>query len=41
MRTTQGLSFAEIRNTIFENIPTEIGITRIEFEGPRLAIYTK
>jgi len=41
MHTTQGISFAEIRNTIFENIPTEIGITRIEFEGPRLAIYTK
>ena len=41
MHTTQGLSFAQIRNTIFENIPAEIGITRIEFEGPRLAIYTK
>jgi len=41
MQKPQGLSYAEIRNTIIGTIPPEIGITRIEFEGPRLAIYTK
>ncbi len=41
MQNTHGLSYAEIRNTILEKIPQEIGITRIEFEGPRLAIYTQ
>jgi len=41
MQKTQGLSHAEIRNSILQKIPPEIGITRIEFEGPRLAIYTK
>lgn len=41
MPSTNGLSYAEIRNTILEKIPSEIGITRIEFEGPRLAIYTQ
>jgi KH/beta-lactamase-domain protein len=41
MEKSHGLTFADIRNTIFEKIPAEIGITRIEFEGPRLAIYTK
>jgi KH/beta-lactamase-domain protein len=41
MQKSQGLSYAEIRNTILQKIPTEIGITRIEFEGPRLSIYTK
>jgi len=41
MQNTHGLSYAEIRNTILEKIPPEIGITRIEFEGPRLAIYTQ
>ena len=41
MQKSQSLSYAEIRNTILQNIPAEIGITRIEFEGPRLAIYTK
>ena len=41
MHVNNGLSYAEIRNTIFEKIPSEIGITRIEFEGPRLAIYTQ
>jgi KH/beta-lactamase-domain protein len=35
------MSYADIRNTILEKIPPEIGITRIEFEGPRLAIYTQ
>ncbi|MFQ6053413.1 MAG: beta-CASP ribonuclease aCPSF1, partial [Candidatus Bathyarchaeia archaeon] len=35
------MSYAEIRNSILRNIPPEIGITRIEFEGPRLAIYTQ
>jgi len=32
---------AEIRRTILEYIPKEAEITRIEFEGPSLAIYTK
>jgi len=41
MDTSQGLSYAEIRNTILNSVPPEIGITRIEFEGPRLAIYTQ
>lgn len=41
MQKTQGLSYEEIRKTILEKIPSEIGITRIEFEGPRLAIYTQ
>ncbi len=41
MHKPQGLSYAEIRNTILEKIPPEVGITRIEFEGPRLAIYTQ
>jgi KH/beta-lactamase-domain protein len=41
MHVNNGLSYADIRNTIFEKIPSEIGITRIEFEGPRLAIYTQ
>jgi KH/beta-lactamase-domain protein len=31
----------EIRQTILEHIPKEAEITRIEFEGPALAIYTK
>jgi KH/beta-lactamase-domain protein len=34
-----GLSYQEIRQTILEKIPSEVGITRIEFEGPRLAVY--
>ena len=41
MQKTKSLSYAEIRSSILGNIPPEIGITRIEFEGPRLAIYTK
>ncbi|MEM1514690.1 MAG: beta-CASP ribonuclease aCPSF1 [Candidatus Bathyarchaeia archaeon] len=32
---------AEIRQIILEHIPKEAEITRIEFEGPTLAIYTK
>jgi len=34
-------SKVEIRQTILEHIPKEAEITRIEFEGPSLAIYTK
>ncbi|MEM2915065.1 MAG: beta-CASP ribonuclease aCPSF1 [Candidatus Bathyarchaeia archaeon] len=34
-------SKAEIRQTILEHVPKEAEITRIEFEGPSLAIYTK
>ncbi|MDP6458818.1 MAG: beta-CASP ribonuclease aCPSF1 [Candidatus Bathyarchaeota archaeon] len=41
MNTSQNLSYEEIRNTILTNIPREIGITRIEFEGPRLALYAQ
>ncbi|MEM2341062.1 MAG: beta-CASP ribonuclease aCPSF1 [Candidatus Bathyarchaeia archaeon] len=32
---------SEIRQIILEHIPKEAGITRIEFEGPALAIYAK
>jgi hypothetical protein len=31
----------EIRRTVLEHIPKEAEITRVEFEGPSLAIYTK
>jgi KH/beta-lactamase-domain protein len=31
----------EISQTIFEHVPKEAEITRIEFEGPALAVYTK
>ena len=41
MLKPHGLSYSEIRNAILEKIPSEVGISRIEFEGPRLAIYTK
>ncbi len=34
-------SKVEIRQTILEHIPKEAEITRIEFEGPSLAIYAK
>ncbi|MCS7120112.1 MAG: beta-CASP ribonuclease aCPSF1 [Nitrososphaerota archaeon] len=39
--TSNEKSKIEIRQTIFEHIPKEAEITRIEFEGPALAIYTK
>jgi len=32
---------AKIRETIVEHMPKDAEITRIEFEGPRLAIYVK
>jgi len=41
MNTSPSMPYQEIRDTILQKIPEEIGITRIEFEGPRLAIYTK
>ena len=41
MQQSQGMSYSEIRNTILEKIPPQVGITRIEFEGPRLSIYTQ
>jgi len=31
----------KIRNTIVERMPREAEVTRVEFEGPRLAIYVK
>jgi KH/beta-lactamase-domain protein len=34
-------SKAEISQTILENIPKEAEVSRIEFEGPALAVYTK
>lgn len=34
-------SYAKIRDTIVEHMPKDAEITRIEFEGPRLAIYVK
>jgi len=36
-----GKTKVEISQTILEHIPKEAEITRIEFEGPALAIYTK
>src|SRR4030042_1746248 len=39
MDSTQGLTYSEIRQAILDKIPPEVGITRIEYEGPRLAIY--
>ena len=39
MGNQQGLTYGEIRQAILEKIPAQVGITRIEFEGPRLAIY--
>jgi len=38
-QNTQGLTYSEIRQAILDKIPPDVGITRIEFEGPRLAIY--
>jgi uncharacterized protein len=34
-------NYAKIRETIVEHMPKDAEITRIEFEGPRLAIYVK
>lgn len=39
MDNSQGLTYSEIRQAILDKIPAQVGITRIEFEGPRLAIY--
>ena len=39
MENSQGLTYSEIRQAILDKIPAQVGITRIEFEGPRLAIY--
>jgi uncharacterized protein len=39
MQNSQGLTYSEIRQAILDKIPAQVGITRIEFEGPRLAIY--
>ena len=39
-RTTEN-AHVKIRQTILEHMPREAEITRIEFEGPRLAIYVK
>ncbi len=34
-------SATEVMNTILQNIPAEAEVTRIEYEGPKLALYTK
>jgi len=39
--TTLNKTKMDISQTIFEHIPKEAEITRIEFEGPALAVYTK
>jgi KH/beta-lactamase-domain protein len=39
--TAEGKSKVEISQTILEQIPKEAEVTRIEFEGPALAVYTK
>ena len=31
----------EIMTTILKSLPSEAEITRIEYEGPRISIYTK
>ncbi len=41
MTKTYNDSYAKIRETIIEHMPKDAEITRIEFEGPRLAIYVK
>jgi hypothetical protein len=39
--TTSGKSKAEISQTVLQRIPKKAEVTRIEFEGPALAVYTK
>jgi KH/beta-lactamase-domain protein len=39
--TAEGKSKVEISQTILEHVPKEAEVTRIEFEGPALAVYTK
>ena len=39
--TTSGKDQADISQHILENIPPEAQVTRIEYEGPALAVYTK
>jgi len=39
--TVGGKDQAEISQTILEHVPKEAEVTRIEFEGPTLAVYTK
>ncbi len=41
MTRTYNNVHAKIRETILEHMPKDAEITRIEFEGPRLAIYVK
>ncbi len=41
MRPSFNELHARIREVILEKIPQEVEISRIEFEGPRIAIYTK
>jgi KH/beta-lactamase-domain protein len=39
--TAEGKNKVEISQTILEHVPKEAEVTRIEFEGPALAVYTK
>jgi hypothetical protein len=39
--TTEAKGKAEISQTVIEHIPKEAEVTRIEYEGPALAVYTK
>ncbi len=39
--TTSGKGKAEISQTVLQHIPEEAEVTRIEYEGPALAVYTK
>ncbi len=39
--TTSGKDQVEISQHILENIPSQAEVTRIEYEGPALAVYTK
>ncbi|UCC34003.1 MAG: beta-CASP ribonuclease aCPSF1, partial [Candidatus Bathyarchaeota archaeon] len=39
--TSVGKSEADISQTVLKHIPKEAEVTRIEFEGPALAVYTK
>lgn len=41
MENYHGLSYSEIRQAILDKVPAQVGITRIEFEGPRLALYAQ
>jgi predicted metal-dependent RNase len=39
--TTAGKNKVEISQAVLQHIPEKAEVTRIEFEGPALAVYTK